>query len=437
MGRPAQAIMLQQPKIVTTLQGYDAAQMRADVLAGITVAMVAIPLSLAIAIASGAPPGTGLVTAVVAGFLISALGGSRVQIGGPTGAFIVVVAGVVTAHGLDGLVAATFLAGVILVLAGLLRAGALMALVPGAVVEGFTIGIAAIIAGSQLKDLFGLHLAHDPADLLEKLPALWAARDTLNGPALVVGLFTIAMIVLLRWLAPRLPGLIVALALGSVLAALLPGVETLGDRFGALPSTLPAPQVPDLSRIGELLPSAFIIAFLAGIESLLSATVADRLIQGRHRANAELIAQGAANLGSALFGGLPATGAIARTATNVRAGGKTPVAGMIHAVVVLIVMMLAAPLAARLAMPALAGLLMITAWNMAEPRRWPSYWRNPWPERALLLVTLVLTVAVDLTVAIGTGVALGLVIRAWRHRPGHRAEPDSPGPEEAAPDVHL
>lgn len=429
--------MFQQPKIISTLRGYDAAQARADLLAGITVAMVAIPLSLAIAIASGATPAQGLVTAVVAGFLISALGGSRVQIGGPTGAFIVVVAGVVAAHGIDGLVAATFLAGCILVLAGLLQAGALMSLVPAAVVEGFTIGIAVIIAESQIKDFFGMRLAQDPADLLEKLPALWAARNTLHIPALATGIATIALIVAMRRLAPRWPGLIVALALGSALAASLPGVETLGDRFGALPSALPAPRIPDLSRAWDLLPSAFVIAFLAGIESLLSATVADRLIQGRHRANAELVAQGVANLGSAIFGGLPATGAIARTATNVRAGGRTPVAGLVHSVVVLLVMVIAAPLAAHLAMPALAGLLIVTAWNMAEPHRWPAYWRNPWPERGLLLATLVLTVAMDLTVAIGTGVALGLLLRIWRHRPGHGSEPDSPGPEEAAPDVRL
>jgi SulP family sulfate permease len=241
---------------------------------------------------------------------------------------------------------------------------------------------------------------------------------------------TMAAILAFRRWAPRLPGLILALALGSALAAFLPGVETLGDRFGALPSRLPAPSVPDLSRSWELLPSALVIAFLAGIESLLSATVADRLIAGRHRPNAELVAQGAANLGSALFGGLPATGAIARTATNVRAGGRTPVAGMVHAVVVLGVMTFAAPLAAHLAMPALAGLLMVTAWNMAEPHRWPAYWRAAWPERGLLLVTLVLTVIVDLTVAIGAGVALGLLLRAWRRRGGRVA-----GAEEAPPEV--
>jgi SulP family sulfate permease len=286
-----------------------------------------------------------------------------------------------------------------------------MALVPEAVVNGFTIGIAAIIATSQLKDLFGLSVPQEPADFLEKVPALWAARDTLSPAALAVGLATGAMIVLFRRIAPRWPGLILAMAAGSALAVLLPGVETLGDRFGALPSAFPAPRLPDLSRAGELLPSALVIAFLAGIESLLSATVADRLIGGRHRKDAELVAQGVANLGSALFGGLPATGAIARTATNVRAGGRTPVAGIIHAVVVLAVMMLAAPLAGYLAMPALAALLILTAWNMSEPQKWRSYAREGRGALLLLVVTLVLTVAVDLTVAIGTGVALGVLLR--------------------------
>lgn len=410
--------MFQQPKIVTTLRGYDAGQAQADVLAGITVAMVAIPLSLAIAIASGASPAQGLVTAVVAGFLISALGGSRVQIGGPTGAFIVVVAGVVAAHGIDGLVAATFMAGLLLIAAGLLRAGRIMALVPEAVVNGFTIGIAAVIATSQLKDFLGLTLVHEPADFLEKVPALWAARETLDPSALLVGLATGAMIVLFRRLAPRWPGLIVAMVLGSALAALLPSVETLGDRFGALPSSLPMPSLPDLSRAWELLPSALVIAFLAGIESLLSATVADRLIRGNHRRDAELVAQGVANLGSALFGGLPATGAIARTATNVRAGGRTPVAGMVHAVVVLLVMMLAAPLAGHLAMPALAALLILTAWNMSEPHKWRDFAGEGRGALLLLLVTLVLTVAVDLTAAIAVGIVLGLVLRRLGHLPG-------------------
>jgi SulP family sulfate permease len=387
------------PKLFTTMQTYDGLQFRADLFAGVTVAMVAIPLSLAIAIASGAEPGAGLVTAIVAGFLISALGGSRVQIGGPTGAFIVVVAGVIAAHGYDGLVAATFLAGVILVLAGLLRLGRVIELAPEPVINGFTIGIAAIIATSQLKDLFGMTVAHDSPEFLEKVPALWAARETLNWAALVVGLVTMACIIILRRVAPKWPGLIVAVAAGSALAAVLPGVETLGSRFGALPDRLPMPALPDLSvgRLVELLPSAFVIAFLAGIESLLSAVVADRMVPGaRHRPNAEVL----------------------RTATNVRAGGRTPVAGMIHAVTVLIVMMLAAPLAGFMAMPALAGLLILTAWNMSEPHKWAGYLREGWPERVLLLLTFVLTLVVDLTVAIGVGVAGGFLLRWVRQRAG-------------------
>jgi len=409
------------PKLLTTMQTYDGLQFRADLFAGVTVAMVAIPLSLAIAIASGAEPGAGLVTAIVAGFLISALGGSRVQIGGPTGAFIVVVAGVIAAHGYDGLVAATFMAGVILVLAGLLRLGRVIELVPEPVINGFTIGIAAIIATSQLKDLFGMTVAHDSAEFLEKVPALWAARDTVSVAAVAVGVVTMACIVILRRVAPKWPGLIVAVAVGSALAAVLPGVETLGSRFGALPDRLPVPALPDLSasRMIELLPAAFVIAFLAGIESLLSAVVADRMVPGaRHRPNAEVLAQGVANIGSSLVGGLPATGAIARTATNVRAGGRTPVAGMIHAVTVLIVMMVAAPLAGFMAMPALAGLLILTAWNMSEPHKWAGYLREGWPERVLLVLTFGLTLAVDLTVAIGVGVAGGLVLRWVRHRAG-------------------
>jgi SulP family sulfate permease len=404
------------PKIVTTLRRYDGAQARADVLAGVTVAMVAIPLSIAIAIASGATPAAGLVTAIVAGGLISALGGSRVQIGGPTGAFIVVVAGVIAAHGYDGLVTATFLAGLILVVAGLARAGNLVALVPPAVVNGFTIGIAAIIAGSQIKDLFGLRPTADPAALVEKLPALWAARGTLHWPALLTGVATMVLIVVLRRAFPRAPGLIVAVVVGSALAALLPEVETIGDRFGALPDRLPLPALPDLSlaRVQEVAGSALVIAFLAGIESLLSAIVADRMIGGSHRPNAEVLAQGVANIGSSLVGGLPATGAIARTATNVRAGGRTPVAGLVHAVTVLLVMTFAAPLAGHMAMPALAGLLMLTAWSMSEPHKWRGYMAGRLSDRVLLLMTLVLTVLVDLTVAIGAGVALGLALRLAR-----------------------
>ena len=417
------------PKILTTLQGYSRALFAADLFAGISVAMVALPLSLAIAIASGADPAKGLVTAIVAGFLISLFGGSRVQIGGPTGAFIVVVYGVIAAHGYDGLVLATLMAGAILLLAGVLRAGNLIAYVPEPVIHGFTIGIAIIIATSQLKDLFGLSMAEVPAEFFDKLAALWGARDTLNGWALGIGGATMVLIVALRRLAPRYPGLIVAVGATSAAVALavLP-VETIQSRFGDLPSGLPMPELPEITahRLIELLPSALVIAFLAGVESLLSAMVADRMIGGRHRPNAEVLAQGAANIGSALFGGLPATGAIARTATNVRAGGKTPVAGLIHAFTILVVMLVAAPLAGYLAMPALAGLLLLTAWNMSEPQKWGEHLRGRRSDLLLLLLTMTLTVIADLTVAIGVGVALGLALRLRRRK--------EPPPDWSTPD---
>ncbi|GGB60766.1 SulP family inorganic anion transporter [Henriciella pelagia] len=408
---------MRKPKILTTIRQYSWSLLFADLMAGVTVALVALPLSLAIAIASGADPGKGLITAIVAGFLISLLGGSRVQIGGPTGAFIVVVFGVIAEHGYDGLVLATLMAGLILLVAGYFRAGRLIAFVPEAVVNGFTIGIAIIIAASQLNDFFGLSLDSVPADFVEKLPALWEARTTFSMQAFIVGLVTMVLILLLKRLVPKYPGLIVAVGIGSALVVLLRlPVDTLGSRFGMLPNHLPIPHLPELSwdRIVELVPSAFIIAFLAGVESLLSAMVADRMIGGQHRPNAELTAQGAANVVSALFGGLPATGAIARTATNVRAGGKTPVAGIVHAIVILLIMLIAAPVAGYLAMPALAALLMLTAWNMSEPHKWKNYATAPLSDRMLLVLTMVLTVLVDLTVAIGVGVAVGFALRLSR-----------------------
>jgi SulP family sulfate permease len=407
------------PKLLTTLPDYTPKLLVGDLFAGISVALVAIPLSIAIAIASGAPPAAGLVTAVVGGFLISALGGSRVQIGGPTGAFIVVVYGVIADHGYDGLVLATLMAGAILVVAGLLRVGNLIAYVPEAVVNGFTIGIAVVIAASQLKDFAGIATTGLPADFLPKMEALWAARASANWTAVIVGIGTLLAIVAVRKLIPRAPDRLVGTVLVSLVAALLVlPVETIASQYGALPRGLPMPSLPEVtgSRVAELLPSAFTIAFLAAIESLLSAMVADRMIGGSHRPNAEVLAQGWANIGSALFGGLPATGAIARTATNVRAGGKTPVAGIIHALVILLVMLVAAPLAGYLAMPALAALLMMTAWNMSEPHKWKLYWAAPLSERVLLVLTLLLTVLADLTVAIGVGVGLGLALRLRESR---------------------
>jgi len=404
------------PKLLTTIRDYSWRRFADDALAGVTVALVALPLSIAIAIASGATPRAGLVTAIIGGLLISLLGGSRVQIGGPTGAFIVVVAGVIEQYGFDGLLLATLLAGLILVAGGLVRAGRFIALVPEPVIEGFTVGIALIIAVSQLKDLLGLS-AHVPADLVHGLPALWAARSQASLPALAVGLVTIAGIALFRRLVPWFPGSLLVIAAASAAVALLPlPVDTIYSRFGALPGGLPPPSLPHVSvaRISELLPSAFVIAFLAAVESLLSAIVADRMIGGKHRSGAELLAQGAANIISPLFGGLPATGAIARTATNVRAGGRTPVAGIVHALAILIFTLAAASIAAYLTMPALAGLLIVTAWLMSEPSRWRERMRLRAGERALFFMTMLLTVVSNLTIAIAVGTFAGLALRLLR-----------------------
>jgi len=397
----------------------------ADALAGVTVALIALPLSIAIAIASGAEPAAGLVTAIVGGFLISALGGSRVQVGGPTGAFIVVVYGVIQRYGFDGLLIATLMAGLILIVAALARAGNLIALIPEPVIEGFTVGIALLIALSQLKDLLGLDIARLPADAVDAAPMLWSARQSINLIAAGVGIASIVAIGLLK----RRAGLIVVIALASATVALLGlPVETIHSRFGDLSAGLPLPALPPASvaRIVELLPSALIIAFLAGIESLLSAIVADRMIGGAHRSNAELMAQGAANLASPLFGGLPATGAIARTAANVRAGGRTPVAGMVHALVIMLFVILAAPLAGYLAMPALAALLIVTAWSMSEPRRWKERLAARPADKMLLFLTMILTVISNLTVAIAVGTVIGLALRL--HRRG--APPSDWTPED-------
>ena len=404
------------PKLLTTLEHYSGRLFLADAGAGITVALVALPLSIAIAIASGATPESGLITAIIGGLIVSLLGGSRVQIGGPTGAFIVVVAGVIAQFGYSGLLLATLLAGLILVAAAVAGVGRFISLVPESVIEGFTVGIALIIAVSQLKDLLGLSAAV-PADLVHGLPALWAARSQFNLTAFGIGLAAIAGIALFRHLLPWFPGALLVIAGVSALVALLRlPVDTIFSRFGELPSGLPAPSMPHLSvaRVSELLPSAFVIAFLAAVESLLSAIIADRMIGGSHRSGAELLAQGAANIVSPLFGGLPATGAIARTATNVRAGGRTPVAGMVHAITILIVMLVAASLAGYLAMPALAGLLIVTAWLMSEPTRWAERVKLRTGDRALFLMTMILTIVSNLTIAIAVGSGAGLALRLLR-----------------------
>lgn len=405
---------MRQPKILTTIRDYSWSLFRQDALAGLTVALVALPLSIAIAIASGATPAQGLVTAIIGGFVISLTSGSRVQIGGPTGAFIVVVYSVIADHGYDGLVLATLMAGAILLVAGYLRAGRLIALVPEPVINGFTVGIAIIIATSQLKDFLGLEIAKLPAEFLPKLAALAGALPHSSPYAVGVALLALLLMVVLRRRAPRSPSLVIGVAAGSAFAAFaaLP-VDTIASRFGELPAGLPSPTLPSISlaKVQELLPSALVIAFLAGVESLLSAIVADRMIEGQHRPNAEIMAQGYGNIASALFGGMPVTGAIARTATNVRAGGKTPVAGMVHALLILAIMLVAARWAGMLALPALAAVLMLTAWNMSEPEKWRDYMHLPMAERGLFVLTLILTVVSDLAVAISIGVIAGLALR--------------------------
>ena len=399
--------------IIVWREGQLGRSWRRDALAGLTVAIVALPLAMALGIASGASPNQGLVTAVVAGFLISLLGGSRVQVGGPTGAFVVIVAGVIAAHGYAGLVVATLLAGLILIAAGYAGIGRLVRFIPMPVITGFTAGIAVIIASSQVGDFLGLATGKLPADFIPKWAVYLSALGSINAYAIGIGAATLAMILLLRRFAPQLPAFLISLLVASLAVALLHlPVVTVGDRFPSMPAGIPAPHIPSVSLalIQQLWPSAFTIAFLAGLESLLSATVADGMTGYSHRPGQELVAQGVANIASAIFGGMPATGAIARTATNIRAGARTPLAGMFHAVFVLIFMLVAGKFIARVPMAALAAILLVVAWGMAELDRFKSLLKMDAGDRALLLLTLGLTVLVDLTVAIGVGVTLASLL---------------------------
>ncbi len=406
------------PKLVTVLRrGYTLGDFRHDLVAGLTVAVVALPLAMALAIASGASPEKGLQTAVVAGFLISALGGSRVQIGGPTAAFIPVVFTVIARFGFSGLILCTLLAGIMLVLAGVLRLGTLMKYMPQPVVTGFTAGIAVSILLSQLKDFLGLRMGAVPAEFFARLEAYWMHRDSLALPSVALGAGVLVVIVALRRWRPTWPGFLIALALATAACAVFGlHVDTIATRFGSIAAALPTFSVPHipLERTAELLPSAFTIAFLAGVESLLSAVVADGMIEGRHRSNCELIAQGVANIGSALVGGLPATGALARTATNVRAGARSPVAGMLHALLLLVFMLVLAPWMGLVPLPALAAVLLVIAWNMTELESVRHLLQGPVGDRLVLLATFALTVMVDLTVAIEVGVVLAAFL--FMHR---------------------
>jgi SulP family sulfate permease len=397
------------PKFFTTIRDYDRDQLTRDVIAGTIVGIVALPLAIAFAIASGLPPERGLYTAIVAGFLISLLGGSRVQIGGPTGAFVVIVSGIVQQHGVDGLVVATLMAGFMLVAFGLLRFGAAIKFIPYPVTIGFTSGIALIIFSSQIRDLLGLEMQSVPATFVAKWDAYVHAFETVNPWAMVVAIATLAIIVVWPRISTRIPGPFVALIVTTLLAQLLHlPVETIGARFGEIHAGLPQPRIPHLSLpiIQALAGPAFTIALLAAVESLLSAVVADGMIGGRHRSNMELVAQGVANIASPLFGGMPATGAIARTATNVKNGGRTPVAGITHAIILLLITLFVGRWAALIPLATLAAILVVVAFHMSEWRTFISEFRAPKSDVAVLLTTFLLTVLVDLTVAIEVGMVL-------------------------------
>jgi SulP family sulfate permease len=403
------------PKLLTVLrEGYGLADFRADVIAGLTVAIVALPLSMAIAIASGVTPDRGLYTAVIGGFIVSLLGGSRFQIGGPAGAFIVLVALTVERHGVDGVILATLMAGLILIAAGYLRLGTYIKFIPYPVTVGFTAGIAVIIFASQLKDLLGITLtAKEPGEIIPKLEALGQALPTTNISAAAVAAVSIAIIVVLRKLRPNWPGILIAVAVAALATwALSLPVETIGTRFGGIPRELPWPSWPQFSldKARAVLPDAIAFALLGAIESLLSAVVADGMTGRRHRSNCELVAQGFANIGSALFGGICVTGTIARTATNVRAGARGPIAGMLHSVFLLLFMLIAAPLASYIPLAALASVLVMVAWNMAEKQEFATLIRSSRGDATVLLATFLLTIFRDLTEGILVGFALGAVL---------------------------
>jgi sulfate permease, SulP family len=410
---------LYRPKLATVVaEGYGLDRFRKDVVAALTVAVVALPLSMAIAVASGVSPERGLYTAIIGGFLVSALGGSRFQVGGPAGAFIVLVAATVTKFGVDGLLLTVLLSGLFLTLIGLSRLGSLIRYIPHAVTVGFTCGIAVTIAASQLRDLGGLTLAGaEPGPLLPKLAVLGEALPTLSPAAFAVGAGSAALIFALRSWRPAWPGMLIAVVLASVATALLQlPIETIGSHFGGIPHGLPAPQLPPFtsSRLLEILPTALSFTLLGGVESLLSAKVADGMTGRKHRYNMELVAQGIANMASALFGGISVTGTIARTATNVRAGATSPVAGMLHSVFLLVFMLVAAPLARFIPLAALAGVLVVVCWNMAEKREFMHLLRG-WRTASVLIATFGLTLIENLTAGIIAGCVLAAVFAMFDH----------------------
>ena len=404
---------LYRPKLVTILgEGYSLDKLRQDAVAGLTVAVVALPLSMAIAVASGVTPERGLFTAIVGGFLVSALGGSRFQIGGPAGAFIVLVAATVAQLGVNGLLLTVLVSGVMLTVVGATGLGSLIRYMPHPVTVGFTCGIAVTIFASQITDLFGLTLAGpEPGPLLPKLIMLGHALPTLNWAALGIGAATAATIFAVRALRPTWPGMLIAIAIASVVALVLQlPIETIGTRFGEIPHSLPAPHAPEFSYdlLLQVLPAAFSFTLLGGVESLLSAKVADSMTGRKHRSNMELVAQGIANIASALFGGIAVTGTIARTATNIRAGGRSPLSGMLHSVYLLLFMLVAAPLARYIPLAALAGVLVVVCWYMAEKEEFVRLVKD-WRSAVVLVPTFALTIFKDLTFGIVAGCILAVI----------------------------
>lgn len=401
------------PKLLETLRHYNRQQFIKDLLAGMIVGIVALPLAIAFAIASGVSPEKGLFTAIVAGFIISAMGGSRVQIGGPTGAFIVIVYGIVQQYGVSGLTIATFIAGILLIILGFARLGSVIKFIPHPLIVGFTSGIALIIFSSQMKDLFGLKMGAVPADFVDKWKSYAMHLASVNVYALLLAVITILIIVFWPKVTHKIPGSLIAILVTTAATSLLHlPVETIGTRFGSIPSSFPAPAIPglDFHTIKNLLRPAFAIALLGGIESLLSAVVADGMIGGNHKSNMELVAQGTANIFSAVFGGIPATGAIARTATNVKNGGRTPVAGIVHAFTLLLIMVCVGRWAVLIPMATLAGVLVVVAYNMSEWESFISVVKGARSDAGVLLVTFLLTVLTDLTIAIEIGMVLAVFL---------------------------
>ncbi len=401
------------PKIFDTLKNYTRLQFGKDVMAGLIVGIVALPLAIAFAIASGVSPEKGLYTAVIAGFIISAMGGSRVQIGGPTGAFIVIVYGIVQVHGISGLIIATFMAGVMLIILGFARLGSVIKFIPHPLIIGFTSGIAILIFSSQMKDFFGLKMGAVPADFLDKWKSYIESFGLVNMYAVLIATATVAIILLWPKVTHKIPGSLIAILVTTAAMQMLHlPIETIGSKFGSIPSSLPMPVIPhvDFATIKNLIQPAFTIALLCGIESLLSAVVSDGMIGGNHKSNMELIAQGTANIFSSIFGGIPATGAIARTATNVKNGGRTPVAGIVHAITLLLIMLFIGKWAALIPMATLAGILVVVAYNMSEWESFVSVFKGPRSDVAVLLTTFLLTVLVDLTVAIEIGMVLAVFL---------------------------